>query len=63
VLGLVVWPRLWAVDSQFRRQLDKIDTVSALRPTSRLPGPAVALVTLSLLAGLFLFLNRRRVRR
>ncbi|MBS3996433.1 MAG: STAS domain-containing protein [Hydrogenophaga sp.] len=53
VLGLFVWPRLWAVDSQFRRQLDKInklDTVSALRATSRLPAPAVALITLSLLA-------------
>jgi SulP family sulfate permease len=50
VLGLFVWPRLWAVDSQFRRQLEKVDTVSALRATSRLPGPVVALVTLSLLA-------------
>jgi sulfate permease, SulP family len=53
VLGLFVWPRLWAVDSQFRRQLDKLDkldTVSALRATSRLPAPAVALITLSLLA-------------
>jgi SulP family sulfate permease len=50
VLGLFVWPRLWAVDSQFRRQLDKIETVSALRATSRLPAPVVALVSLSLLA-------------
>jgi sulfate permease, SulP family len=50
VLGLFVWPRLWAVDSQFRRQLDKIDTVSALRATSRVPAPVVALVTLSLVA-------------
>ncbi|MDP2264578.1 MAG: SulP family inorganic anion transporter [Hydrogenophaga sp.] len=53
VLGLFVWPRLWAVDSQFRRhldKLDKLDTVSALRATSRLPAPAVALITLSLLA-------------
>jgi len=50
ILGLFVWPRLWAVDSQFRRQLDKIDTVSALRATSRLPAPVVALVSLSLLA-------------
>src|SRR5690606_7363760 len=23
VIGLFIWPRLWAVDSQFRRQLDK----------------------------------------
>jgi len=50
VLGLFVWPRLWAVDSRFRRQIEGIDTVSALRATSRLPAPVVALVTLSLLA-------------
>jgi SulP family sulfate permease len=50
VLGLFIWPRLWAVDSQFRRQLKSIETVSALRATSRIPGPVVALVTLSLLA-------------
>ena len=50
VLGLFVWPRLWAVDSQFRRQLKAIETVSALKATSRIPGPVVALVTLSLLA-------------
>ncbi|OGB20194.1 MAG: sodium-independent anion transporter [Burkholderiales bacterium RIFCSPLOWO2_12_67_14] len=50
VLGLFIWPRLWAVDSQFRRQLDKIETVSALRATSRLPAPVVALVTLTLLS-------------
>jgi SulP family sulfate permease len=50
VLGLVVWPRLWAVDSQFRRQLEAIETVSALRATSRIPGPVIALITLSLLA-------------
>jgi len=53
VVGLFIWPRLWAVDSQFRRQLDKIETVSALRATSRLPAPVVALITLSLLAWLF----------
>jgi SulP family sulfate permease len=53
VLGLFVWPRLWAVDSQFRRQLAAIEThdkVSAIKATSRLPGPVVALVTLTLLA-------------
>ena len=50
VAGLFVWPRLWAVDSQFRRQLDKIETVSALRATSRLPAPVVALISLSLVA-------------
>ena len=50
VIGLFVWPRLWAVDSQFRRQLEHVDTMSALKATSRLPAPVVALVTLSLLA-------------
>ena len=50
VAGLFLWPRLWAVDSQFRRQLDQIDTVSALKATSRLPAPVVALITLSLAA-------------
>ena len=52
VVGLFIWPRLWAVDSQFRRQLEQVDTISALRATSRLPAPVVALVTLSLLAWL-----------
>lgn len=50
VIGLFIWPRLWAVDSQFRRQLDQYDTVSALKATSRLPAPVVALITLSLAA-------------
>jgi sulfate permease, SulP family len=50
VIGLFIWPRLWAVDSQFRRQLEHVDTMSALKATSRLPAPVVALVTLSLLA-------------
>ncbi len=50
VLGLFVWPRLWAVDFQFRRQIAMLDRVSALKATSRLPGPVVALVTLTLLA-------------
>ena len=53
IVGLFVWPRLWAVDSQFRRQLEQVNTVSAvsaLKATSRLPAPVVALLTLSLLA-------------
>jgi SulP family sulfate permease len=50
VLGLFIWPRLWAVDSQFRRQLDNIQSISALKATSRVPAPVIALVTLSLLA-------------
>lgn len=50
VVGLFVWPRLWAVDSAFRQRLEGFDQVSALRATSRLPAPVVALVTLSALA-------------
>lgn len=50
VAGLFVWPRLWAVDSAFRQRLEGFDQVSALRATSRLPAPVVALVTLSALA-------------
>ncbi|MDI3512271.1 MAG: sulfate permease, SulP family, partial [Betaproteobacteria bacterium] len=50
VIGLFIWPRLWAVDSQFRRQIEQIETVSALKATSRLPAPVVALVTLSVAA-------------
>ncbi|MFP5466439.1 MAG: SulP family inorganic anion transporter [Gammaproteobacteria bacterium] len=50
VVGLFIWPRLWAVDSQFRRQIEQINTVSALKATSRLPAPVVALVTLSVAA-------------
>jgi len=50
IVGLFVWPRLWAVDSQFRRQLEQVNTVSALKATSRIPAPVVALLTLSLLA-------------
>ncbi len=52
VVGLFIWPRLWAVDSQFRRQLEQVDTISALKATSRLPAPVVALVTLTLVAWL-----------
>lgn len=50
VVGLLVWPRLWAVDSAFRQRLAGLQGVSALQATSRLPAPVVALVTLSLLA-------------
>ncbi len=50
VLGLFIWPRLWAVDSLFRRQLQNLPQMSALKATSRVPAPVVALVTLSLLA-------------
>lgn len=50
VVGLFIWPRLWAVDSAFRKRLDTLEAASALRATSRLPAPVVALVTLSLFA-------------
>ena len=50
VLGLFLWPRLWSVDSQFRRQLDSIQGISALKATSRVPAPVIALVSLTLLA-------------
>jgi SulP family sulfate permease len=50
ILGLFIWPRLWAVDSLFRRQLDNMPNISALKATSRVPAPVIALVTLSLLA-------------
>ncbi len=50
VVGLFAWPRLWGVDSAFRKRLDGLGTLSALKETSRMPAPVVALVTLSLLA-------------
>jgi sulfate permease, SulP family len=52
VIGLFVWPRIWASESAFRQQIDRLDGATALRATSRLPAPIVALVTLSLLAWL-----------
>lgn len=50
VLGLFVWPRLWSMDSRFRRRIEALDVPGALRATSRVPGPVIALLTLSLLA-------------
>ncbi len=50
VLGLFIWPRLWATDSRFRRRIEALEVPGALRATSRIPGPVIALVTLSLLA-------------
>ena len=52
VLGLFVWPRIWASESAFRLQLERLQGASALRATSRLPAPIVALVTLTLAAWL-----------
>ena len=50
VVGLFAWPRLWGVDSAFRKRLDGLGTLSALKETSRMPAPVIALVSLSLLA-------------
>ncbi|PRD69924.1 sodium-independent anion transporter [Malikia spinosa] len=50
VVGLFVWPRIWASESAFRLQLERLQGASALRATSRLPAPIVALVTLTLAA-------------
>ena len=50
VVGLFAWPRLWRVDSHFRKKLDGLGTLSALKETSRMPAPVIALVTLSFLA-------------
>ncbi len=50
VLGLFLWPRLWAADSGFRQKLEGIEAVSALKATSRVPAPIIALVSLSVFA-------------
>ena len=50
VFGLFLWPRLWASESVFRQKIDELTTVSALKATSRVPAPVIALVSLSLLA-------------
>lgn len=50
VVGLFAWPRLWGVDSAFRKRLDGLGTLSALKETSRMPAPVIALVSLSVLA-------------
>jgi sulfate permease, SulP family len=50
VLGLFLWPRLWAPDSAMLKRLEGMGRVSAIRATSRLPGPVVALLSLSLVA-------------
>lgn len=50
VLGLFVWPRLWGVDSAFLKRLESLGALNALKETSRVPAPVVALVSLSLFA-------------
>jgi len=52
VVGLFLWPRIWAHESGFRQKIDQIDRVSALKATSRVPAPVIALVSLTLLAWL-----------
>jgi SulP family sulfate permease len=48
--GLVLWPRLWKDDSRLLQALDVPATHGALKTASRIPGPIVALITLSTLA-------------
>lgn len=50
VVGLFLWPRIWAHESDFRQKIDQIDRVSALKATSRVPAPVIALVSLTWLA-------------
>lgn len=50
VSGMFLWPRLWTSESAFRKKLEGIDRVSALKATSRVPAPVIALVSLSGLA-------------
>ena len=38
------------MDSKFRQHLESVDALSALKTTSRMPAPVIALVTLSLAA-------------
>ncbi len=48
--GLVLWPSLWKQDSRLMLVLDVPATHGALKTAARIPGPVVALLTLSLLA-------------
>jgi len=47
---LALWPRLWTSESQFQQRLSKLHTASALRATSRIPAPFIALLSLTWLA-------------
>jgi SulP family sulfate permease len=53
VLGLVLWPRLWSKRSPLQSALDLPGMRSAMQVSSRVPGPVVALVSLTLLAWYF----------
>jgi sulfate permease, SulP family len=48
--GLVLWPRLWKADTRLLQALDIPATHGALKTASRIPGPVIALLTLSALA-------------
>ncbi len=50
VVGLAVWPRLWKSDGAMLRVLDVPATHGTLKTASRIPGPVVAMLTLTLLA-------------
>ncbi len=52
VLGLWLWPRLWRAGSPLRATLDTPLVHEFANVGARLPGPVVALVSLSLLAAL-----------
>ncbi|MCE3269648.1 MAG: dauA [Ramlibacter sp.] len=53
VLGLFVWPRLWHARSPVRAAMDIPGIRQASEVGARLPGPVVALVTLTLAAWYF----------
>lgn len=48
--GLALWPRLWREDSRLSQLLDQPGMKRASRTAGRIPGPIVALISLSLLA-------------
>ncbi len=48
--GLLLWPRLWKADTRLLQVLDVPATHGTLKTASRIPGPVVALLTLSALA-------------
>ena len=53
VLGLFVWPRLWSDRSPMQYAIDLPGMRSAARVSARVPGPIVALTTLTLLSWYF----------
>jgi SulP family sulfate permease len=53
VAGLFIWPRLWATESPIKVALDLPGVRRAAHVGARLPGPIVALVTLTLASWYF----------